>query len=218
MGDPEAQDIRARAQGALEVLSGPIDTTALGKARDLLVPLRNAREYERLRQLAEALSRIDPSDVATRILYAQALIETGMATVAIDVLFRLTERLDTAAPAWAEASGLIGRANKQIYFEARDRTTAGARQALSDAIDAYRKPFERNPANTWHGVNLLALVANCRRLGLTIESAPDPRSLAAHLVQSLERSSDRSSEWYLPTTRRGLSRPRRVGQGRTRDP
>jgi hypothetical protein len=113
----------------------------------------NEREYDRMGRLAEAVSRKDPKDPKNRRLYAQYLIETGKATAAADILRPLAQRLSKDHPEFAEATGLLGRAYKQVFFDAGDKTSPGARAALKQAIATYRKPFEDNPAdNTWHGV------------------------------------------------------------------
>ncbi len=192
--------LRVLANRTLDQLSGLNANAAVDDAGRLVETLRNAREYEAMIRVAEAVSRIDPKGAKNRRLYAQALIETGKATVAIDVLQALTRRLPKNHPELIEATGLLGRAYKQIFFDARDKATPGARQALKQAIAAYRKPFEDDTANTWHGVNLVALLANCRRLGLTIPASPKLDDLARQLVKSLEATPPQQrDEWYLPT-------------------
>ena len=141
----------------------------------------------------------DPKDPKNRRLYAQYLIDTGKATAAVDVLRPLAQRLSKDHPEFAEATGLLGRAYKQVFFDADDKTSPGARDALKQAIVAYRKPFEKNRANTWHGVNLVALLTRARRLGLV---APDlqPREVAKEVVAALEATpEDQRDEWFLPT-------------------
>ena len=96
-------------------------------------------------QLAEAISRRHPKDATNRRLYGQYLIETGNATAAIDMLRPLAQRLPKDHAEFAEATGLLGRAYKQIFFDAGDKTSDGAREALKQAIAAYRKPYEEIP-------------------------------------------------------------------------
>jgi hypothetical protein len=96
--------------------------------------------------------------------------------------------------------GLLGRAYKQIFFDSRDRASPAVHKALKQAVAAYRKPYEANPANTWHGVNLLALIANCRRLGIPLAAGLDQRELATRLLATLrETPPHKRDEWYLPT-------------------
>lgn len=198
--DESVAELHAEANRALDQLASLSAGSALDSARQLVEKLRNVREYDAMSRVAEAVSRVDPKNPKNRRLYAQSLIETGKATAAIDVLQGLTRRLRKNDPEFAEATGLLGRAHKQIFFDARDKTSSGARQALKQAVASYRKPFEDNPANTWHGVNLVALLANCRRLGVAIAPSLKPDEIAGQLVQSLQAiPQEKRDEWYLPT-------------------
>ncbi len=194
--------LREQAETLLERLAGGDAQAALAEARDLVLGLRNVRAYELMGRLAEAVSRVDPDDARNRRLYAQCLIETGRATAAIDMLRQLLLALPAGHAEAVEAAGLIGRASKQIFFDAGDKSSAGARAALAQAIDAYRRPYEADPAHAvWHGVNLLALVSRARREGWA-ELVPDldPAALAGALVAALlAMPVARRDEWYLPT-------------------
>jgi tetratricopeptide (TPR) repeat protein len=197
--------LRERAAHALSRLRGVASADDLADARELTVDLCRARLFALLAELAEAIARREPRDVRTRRLYAQALIEQGHATVAIDVLKQLIGRLPLADPEHAEAAGLLGRAWKQIFFDAGDKTATGARDALKQAIACYRKPFEHADANTWHAVNLVALLTRARRLGLRVASDVEPVDLARGLVARLQTVPDASRDrWYLPTLAEAL--------------
>jgi hypothetical protein len=200
MANCNADELKAQAEDAQDTLrSGPNDEE-LKAAKELVETLRNAREYETMGQLAEAVSRVDPHDPKNRRLYAQCLIETGKATAAADVLRALTQRLSKNDPEHLEATGLLGRVNKQIFFDAGDKTTAGARNALEQAIDAYLGPFEADNTNTWHGVNLLALLTRARWLGLAFAPDLEPKVVAKAVVKALEATPpEKRNEWYLPT-------------------
>jgi Trypsin-like peptidase domain/MAP3K TRAFs-binding domain len=192
--------LRARADDALGKLRGLGSEGDLESAKGLVEELRNTREYDRMGRLAEAISRRDPKDPRNRRLYAQYLIETGKATAAVDVLRPLAQRLPKDHPEFAEATGLLGRAYKQVFFDAGDKTSQGARDALKQAIAAYRKPFEDNPAaNTWHGVNLVALLTRARRLGLRVAPDLHPEKIAKEVVAALEATPESErNEWFLP--------------------
>ncbi len=165
---------------ALKCLAGICEDEDLANAKDLVEALRNALLYEEMGMLAEAVSRRDPKDAREIArLYGQYLINTGKATAAIDLLTPLAQRLPKDDPEFAEAMGLIGRANKQIFFDAGDKADASAHAALEQAIAAYRLPFELSPSrNTWHGVNLVALLSRARRLGLQIATDLTLKSVA----------------------------------------
>jgi Trypsin-like peptidase domain/MAP3K TRAFs-binding domain len=202
MGQDNVLDrLRERADDALARLRGLGSEGDLESAKGLVEDLRNARAYERMGRLAEAVSRQDPKDPRNRRLYAQYLIDTGKATAAVDVLQPLARRLPKDHPEFAEATGLLGRAHKQVFFDAGDKTSRGARDALKQAIAAYRKPFEDNPAeSTWHGVNLVALLTRARRLGLRIAPDLHPEKVAKEVVTALEATPENErNEWFLPT-------------------
>jgi tetratricopeptide (TPR) repeat protein len=193
------EELRKQTQETLQRLNGLRGEEAIGAALLLLTRLRNSREHEALAAVAEAISRLDPTQTTARRHYAQALIETGKVTAALDVLQTLARRAPKGDPETLEAAGLIGRAYKQIFFDSGDRGSAAARNALKQAIAAYRKPYEANRANTWHGVNLLALIANARRLGVRTTNAPDPRDLARELLNTLQQiPPNLRDEWHLP--------------------
>lgn len=201
MTDPlTLEKLRARTAVALGKLGGLTPEEDLADAKQLVEELRNAVEYALMAQLAEAVRRVDRDDAKNRRLYAQCLIETGRATAAIDVLQALTRRLPEGDPELLEAMGLLGRANKQIFFEAGDKSSAGAQQALREAVAAYRGPFEANPASTWHGVNLLGMLALGRRLGINVAPGLKPVDVAKQLMTSLAAipEADRDG-WHLAT-------------------
>jgi hypothetical protein len=198
--DPDIEALREQARSALKDLTGLCHDEDVSAAKRLVESLRDIRDFELMARLAEVVSRRDPKDARNRRLYAQSLIETGMATAAIDVLRILTRRLPKSDPEYSEATGLLGRAYKQIFFDADDKTSPGVRLALKQAIQAYRDPFLENPANTWHGVNLLALIARARRLGLRISPDLHPKEIATQVMEQLGKTpSDERDEWFLPT-------------------
>jgi tetratricopeptide (TPR) repeat protein len=184
--EDERTALRHRAEDLLGRLRGLADREAVKAGRQLVDELRRQRDFAAMEQLAEAIGRQAPADTSTRRLYAQSLIETGHATAAIDVLRALTQRLRRDDPEWAEARGLSGRAYKQIFADAGDQTSVAARTALKQAIAAYREPFEQSPAtNTWHGVNLAALLSRARRIGLRVAPDLDPKTIARDLIKAL---------------------------------
>ena len=123
---------RARAEALCKQLRAKPDARSIKEARALLLPLRNLRAFELLVRLAEALCRVapvDPPEPTTRRLYAQGLIETGATHAAIALLRQLLQTVSKSHPEAAEAGGLIGRAYKQMFFDAADVRSAPARRA-----------------------------------------------------------------------------------------
>jgi len=191
--------VRERAKKSLSALGGMCRDEDVGEAKALVEGLRNQRDYELMGCLAEAVSRQDPDDARNRRLYAQYLIDTGKVTAAIDVLQVLKRRLAKDHPEFGEATGLLGRAYKQIFLDAGDKSTAGARQALKMAIEAYRGPYQQN-GSTWHGVNLVALLTRARSLGMRMAPGLDPAAIAGQVVATLQATPEaQRDEWFLST-------------------
>ena len=195
-------ELLAKAEETLKRGAGICEDEDLAEAKYLVEALRDEALYEKMGALAEAVSRRDPKDARNRRLYGQYLINTGKATAAIDLLTSLAQRLPKGDPEFAEAMGLLGRANKQIFFDAGDKADPSARAALEQAIAAYRIPFEESPQkNTWHGVNLVALLNRTRRLGLQIAPDLSLRQVSKIVVAELAATPKQKRDpiWYLPT-------------------
>ena len=198
--DDPIKPLLERSASALRKLSRLCTDDELAAIKPLVVELRNRQQYPQMLQLAEAVHRRDPQDAANRRLHAQALIETGQVTVAIDVLQALGRSLAADHPEQLEVQGLLGRAWKQIFFDSGEKSTTQARQSLAASIEAYRRPYEHDTNNTWHGVNLLALLSRARRDGLAVAPDIQVKPLAKQLLATLSRvAPSRRDEWYLPT-------------------
>lgn len=200
MNDENKQ--RARAQALIESLTLRPNPKDFMEARSLALTLRNLRAFNLLSRMAEIICRIDDGDAQAQRLYAQALIETGYAVPAIHMLNHLIATLPKQHEEVVEAYGLLGRAQKQIFFDISEHHSSAGRSALAAAVDAYSKPYKADPQrNTWHGVNLLALISRARRERWD-EIAPkvDVAKLASRLAATLQAlpCKDRD-EWFLPT-------------------
>lgn len=162
----------------------------------LLERLKQARDFGRLGDLAEALAREAPDNAQVRGLYAQALIETGRSAAAIAVLEAALARSSDAG-ARAELSGLLGRANKQIFMDAADRSSDAARAALEAAVEAYRAPFTLDPRKYWHGINLAAVIHAAQRAGIERPPELDPDAIARKVLDVLDElpPAERDAWW-----------------------
>lgn len=196
----DLEALRARTAASRECLRGTPSETELGQARDLVAELCKERQFALAADLGEAAARHGPRHGPTRCLHAQALIELGHATAAIDMLQALSSHLDDGDPWRAEASGLLGRAFKQIFIEARDKAGATARAALKQSVLHYRKPFEEDPTHAWHGINLVAMLTQARQLGLRVAPDLDPQAIARSIAAQVESLPDgRRTHWDLAT-------------------
>jgi len=194
--------VRERAVAVLARLRSRPDAAAIEEGRALLRPLRDARDFGRLGDLAEALARLVPKDASVRAYYAQSLIDTGRASVAIDVLHSALRIDGVAVPVADELWGLIGRANKQIYTDATDRTVDAVRSAVNLAVEAYRVPFERNSSQFWHAINLVAVLHAARRGGVRPEQGRglDETRIAQGILSELDKKpKDERDSWWSAT-------------------
>jgi Trypsin-like peptidase domain len=173
----EAQRRVQRAAELRQALLGSPAAEDIDEARALLKRLRGQRAFEAMIPLADSLLRLDPQDHASRRQYAQALIETGAVSAALALLSAMVQALPETHPEWAEAWGLVGRCNKQIFVDAAKAAGGSAlpeqaRAALVKAVQAYARPYAANRIERyWHGVNLLALARRAEREGMFAEVA-----------------------------------------------
>jgi lysozyme family protein len=186
-----------RAEALASQLAGPLPPPASKpvqlEARALLKPLRDQRAFAAVAALAEPLARLNPGDPTVRLLYAQALTDSGSVVPALAVVSEVAKRLPRDDPSWAEAWGQVGRCHKQIFIDAtrgvQRKPPAHARQALVQAMEAYARPYRANPEeHHWHGVNLLALASRAAREGWPLDKPRvDPPALAQRLKRLLLR-------------------------------
>jgi hypothetical protein len=147
-----------------------------------LKALRRKRYFDEMSMFAEAMLQTGHDDEATRITYAQALIDSGRPTAALAMLRDLEE----AGPDdTAEVEGLIGRAHKQMYV-ARAAAPV-AKLALGKAIGAYHRAYAEDPERRiWHGVNTAALLARARQDDVVVPGYPSPEEIAEGVLATIE--------------------------------
>ena len=190
-----------KADELKEKLKHRPDEADLDQAAEILGPLRDWRAFGLLGDLAEAVTRERPDDVQSRKFYAQALIDTGKPTVAIDVLNAAIRRIRGDTEEKDDLKGLLGRAFKDIYVEADDPMSKKAKNALKRSINAYREPFDREPGdNTYHGINLSAVLAAARRDGFTGLRTLDPENIAGQVLAALNLQPESKRDgWWSAT-------------------
>lgn len=197
--DTAAAGRRDRADLLCERL-GRGDATAaeLDEAAGLLKPLREAREFGRLCNLAEQVCRWREEDMLARVLYAQGLIESRQLAAAVHFLEGAKCRVPADHPQWAEIQGLLGRAWKQTFVDGARADSAHRRRFLMSAMDAYAAPFERDPGKQfWQGVNLAALAMAARHHGIALD-IQGPEVYAAQTLAALDKVPewDRDHWWH----------------------
>ena len=149
-------------------------------AKDVLATLRKFARFEALFKVAKLFQAGGQNDPKIRCQLAQALIETGEITSAIEDLIALKQELEKKMKVetehkpieieeiennLGEATGLIGRAYKQLYVNAQPRASEPRREDLNRSIEQYGRAYtERWGDYLWHGINYVALLTHAERV------------------------------------------------------
>lgn len=162
--------VDAIVKAYVERAAGGHPVAAGARALELL---RDHRRFDLVVELGEVL-RARSDDASVRRLHAQGLIEQGHLTEAIASLKR---GLDTALPRRerGEMHGLLGRAYKQLYIDARPNVAAPRRHDWRAALLHYRQAGADVGSRLWAGVNVLALLHH----GLQFADAAERERIAA---------------------------------------
>lgn len=186
-----------RIQNLIDGLANEPTAELIEAATKELISLRNTRAFALVDRLAETLKK-SSDDPSILKLQAQSLIELGKVGDASDILDALIGKLAAPHKELVEAVGLKGRAYKQIFFDARDKSSPRALEAVEKSLTEYKRAYELPPGrNAWPGVNVLAIAAFAERTGIAVAAGIDKRALARELLDSLDQipPEDRDN-WY----------------------
>lgn len=150
----------------------PPDEAQAGR---ILKLLRRKRHFQHLQRVADAFVHGGLDRLFVRRLYAQALLDQEVLTAGVSILDDLIQVAGHDAEELAEARGLVGRANKQLYV--LTAASAGPRRHtyLREAIGAYYGVYRDEPqARLWHGINTAALLKRAAADRVDVPGFPDP--------------------------------------------
>lgn len=165
-------------------------------ARALLQALRRKRRFAAIVLLAEALLESGLRPAQIRRQYGQALIDQGMFFGAEPYLRELTQDPETNTAEQSEAHGLMGRIYKQRYVgEAGKAHPDRAQRNLQRSFDEYQASYNADPkTNTWHGINMVALLARAEKDQIALKGATDFRALAHTILAALKQKEEEATE------------------------
>jgi V8-like Glu-specific endopeptidase len=184
-------------------------------ARRVLELLQRKRHFQHLQRVADAFVHNGLDRPIVRRRYAQALLDQEMLTAGLSILDGLIETTDDAAEL-AEARGLVGRANKQLYV--LTGTSAGQRrhEYLRGAINAYHEVYQNEPEDRlWHGINTAALLKRAASDSMDVSGFPDPEAsgdLIARQILDVITAKPKPDTWDRATAVEAC-----VALGRTED-
>lgn len=152
-------DIASRQQALLQKQQslGDLKSLERGILVDLLLSYRALNGWQQMIDLYQQLPGDCQQSSIVQQQYAMALNRTGVKAnqkQAIKVLERLIEHKGESAESW----GLLGRIHKDFYRATRDSKPARASGHLDNAIEAYTRGFECEPADYYPGINAITLL------------------------------------------------------------
>jgi V8-like Glu-specific endopeptidase len=156
-------------------------------ARSILALLRSKRYFAEMCDVGEALTSHGQRDAKVRRLYAQALIDSGDLSTALQFLRAILDDPETSAAEITEAWGLTGRVHKQSYVNDREASPQKKQETLASAIEAYDHIFDADPeGKLWHGINVVALLARAHRDQIPAPINKDYRRVAESIRETIE--------------------------------
>ncbi len=156
------------------------------EAQEILNILLDNRYFDLAQQAGDVFIQWGEESPKVKRQYAQALIDQGNITAAIYVLEKLEQ--DSPEEEKDEARGLIGRAYKQLYINAR-KNVKGLPSSLdikhlNEAMLCYYNAYQ-NSNYAWQGINTVALVKRAERDGVSLTNAPNTEALAKDILSAI---------------------------------
>jgi hypothetical protein len=160
-------------------------------AKQILKMLRKKCQFRLMELVADALIRSGQASPQIRRQYAQSMIDQGSFTSPEFLLNGLASDNSVSPGERAEANGLLGRIYKQLFVDAGGRNTPRQQRNLRKALNYYYQVYQADrSANLWHGINVVALLARARDLGISADLAEDERTLAKNILKVIETKSE----------------------------
>ena len=172
-------------------------------ATKVLGILRSFAWFDWLYQVAGKIEACGQDDPEVQRQLAQARIEQGDVTNAIEGLFSLRENLEEKLSIegitvlekeqleyeLGEAFGLLGRSYKQLYVDAQPRSGVPRKYDLDQALTYYGQAFNRRLGDyLWHGVNYIALLTHAERIkrGKDMAYSDEARRYAEEILNAID--------------------------------
>ena len=194
----DAARVRELAHELIAYVHAQEQPYPLKPASRILGALRGQRHFVLLQLVADAFIQAGRDDPVIRRQYAQALLDQGNLSAAVDVLERIVADTARDPHESSEARGLLGRAFKQMYVAAEHGPTARRKRFLERSITQYRDVYDEAGLR-WHGINAVALLDRADRDGIAIDGVDDTRAAASELAQkiltTIEELGDGADVW-----------------------
>lgn len=149
---------------------GTIETTL---ARKALKSLRQYREFDHIRLLANAFINDGCQDPEILRQLAQSMIENGETVPALAVLEQAISNTSDDVSEWLELKGGVGRAWKDQAVRTRASRPEVSFHATRKAFESYKEAFAGDPTKFYQGINMVALAGWDRTHGEQALSAAE---------------------------------------------
>lgn len=202
VSEADGQAVEAVTGELIDDIRGSSKPYSDKAAHALLGQLRGIREFGLMQQMSDALIQSGQDSFQVRRQYAQSLLDQGNITSAIDALNKLAkDAKGRDRREHLEAQGLLGRAYKQLYVEAKGKKNDWVINALKQGVSHYYQAYSDDPKELWHGINAVALLQRAKADGVGMKKYPDPKDLAAGILRTIQRkdSRKRTTTWDLAT-------------------
>jgi V8-like Glu-specific endopeptidase len=147
--------------------------------------IQQQRDFTCLQQITDAYLQYQREHPEVRRRCAQALIEEGHYTAAIDVLTPIVRPASKKknSKEYYEGLGLSGRVSKQLYLNSTEHRHP---VLLEKAITAYQKGYGNDPKNhSWHGINAAALLTLASRDRVRMPNIKAPKDNAIRIAKQI---------------------------------
>lgn len=167
--------------------------------------LRRKRMFRCMLRIADAYIQTGRGSYKIRRQYAQALVDTGFHTAALDVLNDLandtndkeTEEIEVEN---AEAMGIIGRVYKQLYIITNNPQNPIAISFMKKALQSYAAGYAANPEkNLWHGINLVAMLRRAEADQVKTSGMLYPDKIAQQILNVINQNREQKQYWDFAT-------------------
>jgi tetratricopeptide (TPR) repeat protein len=162
------------------------------RAGEIANSLRDARAFDELLEFSDQCIALRFTSPKLLRLNGHALIERGEIDKALSLLTMLKSGLARDHVEYSQATGLLGRAFKQLFLTNKlNKGKAFCQAAMQNAIAHYQEGLELAGDRAdcvWHAVNVAALGKRAEKEGMAVQSKIDWRAAARQVVDHVERN------------------------------
>lgn len=165
-GADSRRELTGQLSRAIVAAEQPLGPALASRALEVQ---QTRRDFDGLREVAEAVMSTGTESPEVQRRYAQSLIELKMFDAAATKLQVLQQNTNLSDHERRETTGLLGRVYKQRFIDHPNQASPRAVKDLQESVNRYYTAFDAAPEQAvWHGVNAAALIARAGRDGVAL--------------------------------------------------